>query len=842
MVSRDRKIGLTASVLTVIGTAGTAAVSSHGRWAWVAASTAALVATGAQITVLFGGKPASHDAAVGTGARRVVNMPAPSAVFVDRKELLADFASFSKQASSPVRARTFVIYGPSGFGKSRGAYACAEREFGRYDFIWLLDAGHDEALGLAFSRLARHLGLDESIAWDDLRDALWPALAATGRWLLVYDNVPDRDAVQAFLPRSGGGDVIVTTQGTDWQGYADVVTAVGPLPLKESVRLFQDFGIDSEAFATETAAIAKAFGGRPLDMLQAASVMRAEQRSPRAYLASLALDAENLPERDPAATPASVAAPGGAAGAAGTAGAAALASAPLTSAATPAIDYDDFRKAHPGAFGLLALFCWFGSADIPGDLIRRQAREAAGDGPLAAALADAASWDEAFRILTEYSLISGEHDQIGVHDGVRAAVRALSDSATCATAVRMLAAEFPRDPTDTTEWALFDSLAPHATQAAESAAQFGVEPAARAGLLVAVARYYHHRDYLDRAADLFRQAAIGYQAVNDSSGESRAHAGLSRVLFNIGADMTAAEDEARTALSLATEHADRCAAALALAQVLRETGRFDEGHEVLTAVLPSAGLVGQASEVCLELANLARRSGRVGTALRDTKAVVEAMAREYGVGHPSTGGALRQLGMALADVQRYDEARVALEHSLELFTLATGSDSQEMSLKAEESLGTVLVRLGRADEALVMLDHVVTAREGATDRNLPNIAGAKARRSDARRATGALDEALADVEDSIGIFSDLGSDGRAYLTMPLVRKGPVLADLGRVAEGESVAREAVALSEESHGEEHLLVAEAYRGLAEVLRVKGDVDGARAASERAEEIVADALQR
>ncbi|MBS2535608.1 tetratricopeptide repeat protein [Catenulispora sp. NF23] len=835
VVSRDRKIGLTASVVTVIGTAGTAAVSSHGRWAWAAASTAALVATGAQITALFGGKPASPDAAVGTGVRRVVNMPAPSAVFVDRKELLADFASFAKQVSSPVRARTFVIYGPSGFGKSRGAYACAEREFGRYDFIWLLDAGHDEALGLAFSRLARHLGLDESIAWDDLRDALWPALAATGRWLLVYDNVPDRDAVQAFLPRSGGGDVIVTTQGTDWQGYADVVTAVGPLPLKESVRLFQDFGIDSEAFAAETAAIAKAFGGRPLDMLQAASVMRAEQRSPRAYLASLTLDSENLPERDPAATPASVAAPSGAAGTA------ALASAPLVSAATPAIDYGDFRKAHPGAFALLALFCWFGSADIPGDLIRRQAREAA-DGPLAAALVDAASWDEAFQILTEYSLISGEHDQIGLHDGVRAAVRALSDPANCATAVRMLAAEFPRDPTDTSNWALFDSLAPHATQAAESAAQFGVEPAVRADLLVAVARYFHHRDYLDRAADLFRQAAIGYQAVNDSAGESRAHAGLSRVLFNVGADMPAAEDEARTALSLATEPADRCAAALALAQVLRETGRFDEGHEVLTAVLQPAGLVGQAPEVCLELANLARRSGRVGTALRDTKALVEAMAREYGVGHPSTGGALRQLGMALADVQSYDEARVALENSLKLFTVATGSDSQEMSLKAEESLGTVLVRLGRADEALVMLDHVVAAREGATDRNLPNIAGAKARRSDARRATGALDEALADVEDSIRIFSDLGSDGRAYLTMPLVRKGPVLADLGRVAEGEGVAREAVALSEESHGQEHLLVAEAYRGLAEVLGVKGDVDGARVASERAEEIVAAALQR
>ena len=68
-------------------------------------------------------------------------MPAPSAVFVDRKELLAEFAVFSKQTSSAVRARTFVIYGPSGFGKSRAAFACVERQFERYDFIWLLDAG-----------------------------------------------------------------------------------------------------------------------------------------------------------------------------------------------------------------------------------------------------------------------------------------------------------------------------------------------------------------------------------------------------------------------------------------------------------------------------------------------------------------------------------------------------------------------------------------------------------------------------------------------------------------------------------------------------------------------------
>src|SRR5262249_2615889 len=137
--------------------------------------------------------------------------------------------------------------------------------------------------------------------------------------------------------------------------------------------------------------------------------------------------------------------------------------------ATPAIDYGDFRSANPAAFSLLALFGWFGGTDIPGDLIRRHAAEAIGDDRLAAALADEASWQEAFRILAEYALISGDHDQVSVHDSVRAAIRGLADPEACAIAVRMLAAEFPRDTSDPATWPLCDRLAKHATQAAESA-------------------------------------------------------------------------------------------------------------------------------------------------------------------------------------------------------------------------------------------------------------------------------------------------------------------------------------------------------------------------------------
>lgn len=162
-----------------------------------------------------------------------------------------------------------VVAGIGGIGKSSVARAYGTANQDRYDLIWWIRA-EDAALVVAdFRSLLVALGvadvqrLEEPVQLAHLMLASRP-----GRWLLVFDNLPEPALLRGLVPSEGAGDIIVTTRSFSWPNPRMVV-AVPPLLVESGCELLQEVSGDhDEAAATD---LVNELGGLPLALHQAAS-------------------------------------------------------------------------------------------------------------------------------------------------------------------------------------------------------------------------------------------------------------------------------------------------------------------------------------------------------------------------------------------------------------------------------------------------------------------------------------------------------------------------------------------------------------------------------------------
>ncbi|RKS06940.1 tetratricopeptide repeat protein [Nocardiopsis sp. Huas11] len=118
--------------------------------------------------------------------------------------------------SSHAGAR-FLVDGGSGVGKSQLAAAYVHRYARHYDLVWWVTAVSDVEAHRSFLRLAEHIGLPVSFEHvprtvQTVRRALADD-PGIGRWLLVFDDASDVEALAAdYFPLGGQGRVLITTR------------------------------------------------------------------------------------------------------------------------------------------------------------------------------------------------------------------------------------------------------------------------------------------------------------------------------------------------------------------------------------------------------------------------------------------------------------------------------------------------------------------------------------------------------------------------------------------------------------------------------------------------------
>jgi DNA-binding SARP family transcriptional activator len=179
------------------------------------------------------------------GQAAIQQAPAAPPDFVGRVAELADIeAALSRSDREPTSARTVLINGIAGVGKTALALAAAHRLRSRYPDGQLYadlrgaTAAAPEPMRV-LGRFLRALGVPSRLIGTDVTEAaaLFRSELADRRLLVLLDNAHDADQLRPLLPGAGGSDVLVTSRRR-LPGLAGAsLVDLGPLTPVESVTL-----------------------------------------------------------------------------------------------------------------------------------------------------------------------------------------------------------------------------------------------------------------------------------------------------------------------------------------------------------------------------------------------------------------------------------------------------------------------------------------------------------------------------------------------------------------------------------------------------------------------------
>jgi hypothetical protein len=138
----------------------------------------------------------------------IFNVPPRLRYFTGRHDLL-DRLRAGLADRSPVAVT--ALRGLGGVGKTQVAIEYAHRHAAEFDLVWWVEAEQASLVGERLADLADRLGLPTTGRVPDDANAVLDALRRRERWLLVFDNAEDPDALRPWLPAgpgqpAGGGD------------------------------------------------------------------------------------------------------------------------------------------------------------------------------------------------------------------------------------------------------------------------------------------------------------------------------------------------------------------------------------------------------------------------------------------------------------------------------------------------------------------------------------------------------------------------------------------------------------------------------------------------------------
>jgi hypothetical protein len=379
---------------------------------------------------------------------KLVRLPPWPVSLVGREGLLADINSRLRSANGP-GPRILALHGLGGAGKTSVAVEYAHRHLSEVGVAWLFPAGNPTALTAGFGELAGQLRPREGVEHEDRVALVHSALADYGPgWLLVFDNAPDKESVERFIPPAGGGRVLITSRNALWPRRQAVEVPVLGREVAAEFLTSQTGDSDEQA----AAALADEVGGLPLALEQAAAYMQAVGESLTGYLALFRRRRSDLLRRGK---------PSGYGG---------------TVATAWDLAFKQLEQSAPEAVGLLRLLAFCAPEAVPLRLLlQRQPGITERLSPqvaevLVPLLEDELAADDAIAALRRYSLVRPAEDgAVSVHR----LVQAVTDDQIPAelagqwprAAAALIEAAIPTGSRKRDRWRDFAALLPHAEKA-----------------------------------------------------------------------------------------------------------------------------------------------------------------------------------------------------------------------------------------------------------------------------------------------------------------------------------------------------------------------------------------
>jgi tetratricopeptide (TPR) repeat protein len=397
-----------------------------------------------------------------------------------------------------------------------------------------------------------------------------------------------------------------------------------------------------------------------------------------------------------------------------------------TIATTWTLSLQRLREHAPAAEDLLTLCAFLAAEDIPRNLPAEHPDVL--PERLAAAVASPTAYQQTIGQLRRYALVKTTGDALSVHRLVQLVVRNQLDpdqlQAWMSTALRIVDAAFPADPTASASWPSCGRLLSHALAVIDHAEAAGADPETTVRLLNRAALYLWERADLDQARALLKHALSVWEARLGAD-----HPDTAATLENLGlvlheqGDLVAARSCHERALRMrerrpGPNHPDTGRGLNNLARVLRDLHNLDQARDLLERAL-----------VIFE--------------------------EWHGPDHRDTTWTMHNLGLVLHDQGDLATAHALHERALRIREALPHPDDLDIAWSLNH-LARVVRDLGDRDQARQLLERALTIDNARnpnhpnTARSLNDLANILAGQGDRGHARSLLERALAIRETRLG--------------------------------------------------------------------------------------------
>ncbi len=617
--------------------------------------------------------------------------------FTGRGEELAEIDKALWARETAALTQSAAVKGFGGVGKSTIAreYAWRVSAFpDAYAGVWWLDAEKSRDAESWPGLETGYVALGDVFIRGLAQQKDRPAAARTGRdfidqagferpWLLIYDNVDDVRALEAWPPPKGAHVIVTSRLKTGAPGMTAV--EVGTWPLPDAVAYLKANSGRTDMTDAQAGAISDALGCLPLALAHAAAYLADnDNATPESYLAAVRQHMRDVPES-------------------------ALAIAPRAVFATLQENIAQAETRAPGAAAVMALAAFYAPDAIPEELSRQAAEhyppafaDLTGDGP---------ALEKAIGSLSRLSLITYDRASktFNVHRLVQAAARdGLGDDASAWSEAAVKAANAAFPDIEFKNWPVCARLLDHAHLVATAAPdELGV-PLWR--LLNQIAVFLRERAAYAEAEPLNKRSldslekALGpdHPSVGTSLNnlaflyESQGKYDLAEPLYN--------RSLAIREKALGPDHPDVGTSLNNLAGLYDRMSKYDFAEPLYNRSLAirEKALGPDHPDVGTSLNNLAglyESQGKYDLAEPLYTRSLAILEKALGPDHPDVGQSLNNLAFLYESQGKYDLAEPLYNRSLAIREKALGPDHPDVGVSLN-NLAILLYRTNRKREAL----------------------------------------------------------------------------------------------------------------------------------------------